>query len=130
MLKAKANNSFKEVFPELPVIEIIFEFVTFLSFVAALVSIFRELLTLIFLIFPFLFEFITQKAAPFLIASSENLLPSSDLPLIPKKYHFLNDFFELIKIFFEFVFLFIFFKSQVSFNIFNFQSLKSVKFFF
>ena len=66
----------------------IVEFVTSLNFEATSVRVFNGLFTLIFFVFPFLFEFTIQKAAPFLIASSANLLPSFDLPLRPKKYHF------------------------------------------
>ena len=108
----------------------IVEFVTSLNFEATSVRVFNGLFTLIFFVFLFLFEFTIQKAAPFLIASSANLLPSFDLPLRPKKISFFLISFELIKIFFEFIFLFIFFKPQFSFNIFNFQSLKSLLFFF
>ena len=129
MLKTKANISFKEVFPELPVIDIIFEFETFLNVEAAFVKVFKELSTLIFLILLFLYEFTMQKAAPFLIASSANLLPSLDLPFKPKNISFLLIFLELIKIFLEFNFLLILFKSQCSFKIFNFQSLNRDVFF-
>ena len=50
LLKAKANNSFNEVFPELPVIDMIVEFVTSLNFEATSVRVFNGLFTLIFLI--------------------------------------------------------------------------------
>ena len=71
LFKENANNSFKDVFPELPVIEINFAEDIFLITFAESVRTFKVFLTFIFFLF---FDFIlltTQNAAPFFIASSE-----------------------------------------------------------
>ena len=71
MFKENDNNSFNEVFPELPVIEINFAFEIFLTSLDALVKTLNVFFIFIFFdlfIYPDLFTI--AKEAPLLIASS------------------------------------------------------------
>ena len=71
LFKQNDSKSFKEVFPELPVIDINFALEIFLTSLDALVKTFKVLVVFIFfdlLSFPSLFTI--AKEAPFLIASS------------------------------------------------------------
>ena len=107
LFKQNDSKSFKEVFPELPVIDINFALETFLTSLDAFVKIFNVFFILTFfdlLNVPNLFTI--AKEAPFLIASFAKLLPSFFGPLIAKKISFLFIFFELIDALFIFNFLF------------------------
>mgnify|MGYP003316515803 CR=1 FL=1 len=71
LFKQNANKSFKDVFPELPVIEINFAFEIFLTSLDALIKTLSVLFILIFFnLFNFPNLFTIAKEAPFLIASS------------------------------------------------------------
>ena len=130
LFKQNDNKSFKEVFPELPVIDINFALEIFLTSLDAFVKTLKVLFILTFLDLlnvPNLFTI--AKEAPFLIASSANLLPSFFGPLIAKKISFFFIFLEFIDALFIFKFLFIKLKLHFSFKIFAFQFLNNLLFF-
>ena len=71
LFKQNDSKSFKEVFPELPVIDINFALEIFLTSLDASVKTFNVLFALIFFdLFNFPNLFTIAKEAPFLIASS------------------------------------------------------------
>ena len=92
------NNSFKVVFPQLPVIAIIFVFKFCLYIFELFVKNSKVSLTLTwyFLLLFLLIIFTIAIDAFFLKASLINLLPSFFLPLIAKKISFLVISWELI----------------------------------
>ena len=92
------NNSFKVVFPQLPVIAMIFVFIFCLYILELFVKNFKESLTLIWrLILLFLSILLTTAIDTFLLkASLINLFPSFFFPLIAKKISSLFISLELI----------------------------------
>ena len=126
------NSSFKEVFPQLPVIAITLEEEFVLIILDILVNKSKEFFTFICLLkfFLLLILFTIAKDAPLFKASFTNLLPSLFFPFIAKKRSFFLISFELIDPFLIFVFIDIFLFFKISFKIFNFKSFFKNLFFF
>ncbi len=101
LLKVFVKSSFREVFPQLPVIAIILdkEFCLIISEVfVRKASVFSTFICL-FLFLDLSILFTTAKDAPLLKASPINLFPSLFFPLIAKKISFFFISFELIDAF-------------------------------
>ena len=124
------NNSFNVVFPQLPVIAIIFVFIFSLYSSELLVNNLRESLLLIWReIFNFFSILLTTTTdAFFLKASLIYLLPSFFFPLIAKKISFFFISFELILAFCKEIWLDIFFSALSSLSILTFKLFDNFKF--
>ena len=112
------TNSFKEVFPQLPVIAMILLVLLSLNNEEAFVKNFKVFFTLICLGVFFKLSTIA-KDAPLLKASCTNKFPFLFFPLIAKKISFFLISFELIEAFLILVFKEILFDLLISFRIFS-----------